>query len=1757
MKLSLLAALTLCASTLVRADTIWIESQNTTSTDAKKSDTLTVETNGWGNKQFLSGESWLQIKADADKIAQSVPESGLTLSYDFSIEAAGPHQIWNRVGYEFVRSPFEWRVDGAEWKRAAPDDLTVDLMPLAEWTEVAWLRLGEANLKAGAHTLQIRLVREKEGDKGDKFKRLLYASDALVIAPDFAPNGGFRPGQDYRDANDQRAAANRFQLPAANEGRRAEIALKGLWQIARDDELLPARVDQPIAQLPANPNWYGIAVPGDKADNNPRFGLAHRVWYRCRVDVPASQVGRSFFLDFPLNNLNTTVYVNGQQCGFFPTPFARFQIDVTKAVKAGENEIMVGIRDAYYGFQADASDPMKLRRNWNFPLSKWNSGFMDLAYPVWNCPQSGLLNTPTLVAAGAAYASDVFVKPDVGSKKLDAQITLSNPSKTAINGEIRALALDVDGKVAHTFKSAPFAVGAGQTQTINWSDGWADATLWWPDAPKLYDLRLQLVSQGAVIDQSDTRFGFRQWTTDGIKYRLNGVVWHMWGELVQNGDKESWLADYKRKNQRTYRFVTAGQTGHDSHFWKGLETQAALDWMDAGGVTVRRNSTLDGEVIGYKFKEEDADIVRAQGGSVLKLDLMKHWREQCVAQVRGERNHPSIQIWSIENEFAYINLINLLGNSPQMDEYEREIIKTSDAVMAVDPTRSVMIDGGGATKFQALPTHGDHYVWSADDARYPDLAYQPYPTGGGRGRWTWDQTRPRWLGEDFYATGVNPADYAIWGGEVAFGGKAQARAAAGRVYRMLQEGYRWGGHYAAWQFWIGEETATGQYGANAPRLALCRQWDWTFGSGDKVGRTWGLFNDSHYADPLTFTRAILVDGKTAWRQQSTHTVAPGTALKWDETVPMPVVTKRTEAQMVLKVEVGGQEIYRDTKPLSILPPAFATRGEKTATNSALNAPRIGLNAPRVARNAPRVALNSSRVALNSSRVALNASRVGLNASRVGLDASHQTRDLSRLRPETRALAQVKPTDSGLAVYDPKNAVAPFLTANKVAFARLNSLESLPSTKTLLIGPDALSEAEATSSRLAAWAAQGRSLIVLEQENPLHFQAIPAQMTLADVTPDGGAAFIEDSSSPALRGLRDQDFFGWPGGVYRDAYFKPTRGARSLVQAGARLGNSVLAEVPTGQGVMLLSQIKIGAALPTNATAQTLLANLLDYGRAYRQEFRAVSVASDDARLLQALDATGVKYERGDLIQALTGDRIVVASANRANLQKLVQNRAKVEAFHQGGGYLMLHGLARDRLGEWNQLVGYDHLIRPFGRERVGFAAKRDPLTVGMTLGDLVMLSGERIFGWTKDEFVSSDVYSNVVDYKDVAPFAKSDFFAYPNIVNGFTNADGWKLIINFEIPKTEAGEFKPYSLQMELPQPQTLGAWTWTGNTNYYPQNEVKLTFNGQTTKTLTFPVAPDGEAQTFEFEPVKDVKTVELTISGWQVKPGSKPLIGIDNISLWAQRPPGFEERVKPLDSVGGLMHYPRGRGGIVLNQLKFQDSESVPVNALKKRAILAAILRNLKAPFAGGDMVLAGQNLDYLPIEIGPSANLFRGERGWFGDANKTFADLPTGKNSFAGVPFSVYDFPTSPVPTAVSLQGAKGVEATSVKEIAVGTKARALFFLQTAKIDKRRSKDDIKKDRIFEVAHYAVNYADGSRERVPIRAELDVENWKQKAPKALPGAQVAWTKTLGEGEVAVAYLQTWNNPKPDIQIKSIDLEYGEQRAGVPVLLALTAAR
>ena len=1701
---------------------------------------------GWGHKEFLSGDKWFQINLDESAVEKTVSDAGVSFSYALTIPSAGKYELWNRVGFEFVRSPFEWRLNGGTWKTIKPDDLTTDLMEIDRWVEVAWVKMGDADLTAGAHTLEIRLPKTKD-DKG-KIQRILYASDALCLTKGkFVPNGKFKPNEDGRNDADRAAEKNVFSLPDAKTGgERTTIPLKGDWEVCRNDEQAPPfDVAVPMTDFPEKPSWKAIAVPSDKNVSRPDLLMAHRLWYRTRVHVPASHGGRSFFLTFPRNNLNTTVYVNGVLCGFEKNPNVRFDIDVTKGVKPGQvNEIWVGIRDVWYGRSTNPKDPLKLRKQFNLPVDYFGQGFQDLAYPVWNAAQSGIVQTPTLTSAGGVYTADTFVKPNVAKKELVAEVTVTNATGDArrvfVTGEVLDAktgqpASRADGKPVYP-AAAPVDVPPGESKIITLNAAWPEAKLWWPEPnPQLYRLKIEAQSKPTktadaqpnldTADVSETRFGFREWGSRGKDFTLNGIVWHGWADLNFGSDPQAWLANYRKVNQRFMRLSGYAQGGP---MWFDKTPTDALNFFDENGVVVRRSGDLDGEAIGYNAIENDPDL-KALYKSDIKMQLLNNWRDQMVAQVKGERNHPSIHTWSIENEWLYINCINLYGD--KMDEFEKVEKGVMDAVMQTDPTRLAMADGGGSGKDNLFPVHGDHYVFG-DLSKYPTLAYEPNPTGGGRGRWTWDQKRPRYPGEDFFASGINPADYAAFGGEETFVGKTYTRRAAGIVQKMLTAGYRWA-EFGAAHFWLGSESAVDQYGANADLAVLVREWDSSYASGGKIKRTLGVFNDQFYDDgPITLTSTLTVDDRSAVTTLNLI-VPPGTNKKFDFTLAIPRISAaRNKGNWTLTLTQKGKERFRDVRPISILNPSAKQGGVRVGL--AASAPLGGFSP--INQRAKDYGRSGKTVERNPG--------IGLSLS----------------APERK-------TAAALFVYDPQGSVAAYLKAQDIPFASAPNLGKLPATSgVLIIGKDALTEAESASSALAAWASAGRRVIVLEQKHPLKYQGLPAGMEASQN--EGRVAFIEDESHPAVAALQQSDFFAWPAGeiVYHNAYEKPTRGAKSLIQCDYRLSKTALAEIPVGDGLMIVSQLRLAETLNANPVAQQLLRNLIRYAALYKRETRPVMAAVNAApQLSKALDAVGVSYAKAnDPLKTITtpGPRIAIVEATPANLKTLAANLPAVQKFNAAGGWLFLAGLTPEGLADYNKIVAVDHLIRPFRRERVTFPPKRSPLTAGLSIGDIALTSGERINGFSDDQYMASDVFTNIVDFDDVAPFAKlpepsywnnsdssNDHNPY-NIVNGFTSADGWQLIFSMW-----AGPGGKPQVPMTFPKPVEITGMEWTGNAFYYPTKRVDLLFDGK--NSASFTTVADNSTQNFLLPPNRVGKEITVKIADF-VKAKEPSIVGIDNIRLFAKRSPEFLKTVHPLLNIGALMQYDRGAGGIVLCNVKFQETETVPENQRKKRNILATLLRNLKAPFAGGSAVIAGAALQYAPLDLSKQTNQYRNEQGWFGDKAFTFRDLPTGRQTFAGVPFDIYQFATSPVPNAIML-GGNGVPNNlpdAVRGIPVNRKADALFFLQAARIDNRRNNDEIRDNKKYEMARYIVTYADNQTATIPLYAEIDTDDYKQETPRPLPGAQIGWTKKYeGTPFAAVAYVKQWDNPRPTVAIQSVALEYGPDRRGIPALLAVTA--
>ena len=1576
---------------------VWLEGEQPTRANYQP------KAEGVGHPEFLSNQAWFRIGIDGNQVDREAPADGVLVDYAFDAQAAGEYELWARIGYEFARSPFDWRLDGGPWQSVAADELTTDLMELSFWTEIAWLKLGKQPLAAGSHTLSFRLPKTK--DAQGKPQRILFALDCVCLAVgEFHPYQFFKPGEDHQTDRDREAADHVFRLSTAAEPQtRVSLPLNGLWEICRHDERLPGTVAAPIQDFPAAPRWTAIDVPGDK---NQRDDLvfAHRLWYRTRVHVPDALAGRSMILVFPANNLNTTIYVNGQLCGFDKNPFARLQFDVTKAVRPGVNELWVGIKDGWYGYQADPGDPMKLRRRWNLPLQFFSNGFQELVYPIWNQTLMGIVGTPQWIAAGPVYTADVFCKPSVANKQLGVEIAVQ-ATRSAVKQAVVGLEAvnDKTGEVEKRWAPLPLDLSGGHGMLAT-DLAWENPKLWWPDEPNCYRLRTTVQVDGQPVDVQETLFGFRQWTIDGIHLRLNGVKWQGFTEHgVPGSTPEEHLASLKDP-KFNYGFSRMWPQHGGRYKWLGQEPEEVLSFMDRGGALLRRTGYLDGEAAGYM--------------PAVLPELGDNWIDHLRAWIKGERNHPSIMIWSVENELNFINARNL----GSLDKWEPVLTRAWEAVQQVDPTRPMMVDGGGATREQTLPVHGDHYstkpFWN-----YPQLAYE---ANADQREWTWDQQRPKFIGEELFAAGINPA-YAYFGGEQVFLGKAGNRPAVGKAMQVISQGYRWFG-IAACDFCQQPSDADGsQYNAWAPRAVLVRQWDFSFASGQGAKRTVGIFNNTRFADPLTFTWKLVLDGQPVADSSTVHAVPPGEHEKFDVELPIPNTTRRLDGQWTLTLAAKGKELFRAVKEVSVLP-------------------------------------------------------------------------AGRDQPKPPALGRLPAAD--LFVYDPKR------QRHRVSAVARDWLHAAG-------GPESAARARQSLAGRPGHAHAGRHVVhglcrLRGRRRARAAAGAGTPVALPGTRSSGGRIPTERRPhglcrgrlAPVAAGVAGQGLFHLGTGRSGLQERVPQTAARRTVAGPVQ---RVVVEFGTGDHTdqrRLAHPVPIGRGRATrgpsgraNAVAQRVGPQRRLPARIPRHRGHRRAAVGPGAGLDQPAVRSGGRSGAGDRHRQ---DRRRLRHA--CPFEDVGRQSRTVAQFHDAGGWLVLHDLTPEGLADFNRIVGFDHLIRPFRRERVTIAVPRSRLLAGVSLSDVALYSSEKIFPWQSGTYVASDTFRFVVDSDEVAPFGTWDSDAWDNFVNGMVSADGWKYIQN------HPAENRTYVLT--LPKPQELTAWTWDGNVLYNPTRQVDLILDGDEAGKLSFAVPPDGEPATFDIDPPRTAKQIAIRHAEFDDIPAKRQngvqIIGCDNVAFYAKRPADFRDRVRPLLNVGGLVEYPRGSGGIVLVNLWFKDSEEVPGNALKKRSVLASILRNLGAPFGGGKTVIAGARLTCTPIDLSKHANQYRTERGWFGDARWTLKDLPVGEQKLAGVSYSIYDFPTSPVPTCIMLAGPNvpGQLPAEVKGIAVNRKADALFFLHTARIHQRRNEKEKKEGEQLEIVRYVVHYADGQEAVLPIYAEADIDDFRVKQPEPLPG-------------------------------------------------------
>jgi hypothetical protein len=274
----------------------------------------------------------------------------------------------------------------------------------------------------------------------------------------------------------------------------------------------------------------GLSWNAQFADLRDYMGVA---WYRTSFDVPELKDGRRALVRFGAVDYFSEVYVNGKPVGTHEGGYTPFEFDVTEAVRAGKNELVVRVIDP----------PMDEKENRaRFPGMLYNE--IPHGKQNWYVQTGGIWQPVTLEFKPQLYIKGVKVSTMIdGSVSVSVQTnqavspallaTRSNPlrgvsafagstgSQTTLDLEVRVL--DPSGK------AFPLTILGGGRDYITLRGKVPNPQLWDGNHPNLYTVEAKLLD-----DRFTDRFGFRSFEARDGKFYLNGEPYYMIAALDQD-----------------------------------------------------------------------------------------------------------------------------------------------------------------------------------------------------------------------------------------------------------------------------------------------------------------------------------------------------------------------------------------------------------------------------------------------------------------------------------------------------------------------------------------------------------------------------------------------------------------------------------------------------------------------------------------------------------------------------------------------------------------------------------------------------------------------------------------------------------------------------------------------------------------------------------------------------------------------------------------------------------------------------------------------------------------------------------------------------------------------------------------------------------------------------------------------------------------------------------------------------------------------
>lgn len=380
-------------------------------------------------------------------------------------------------------------------------------------------------------------------------------------------------------------------------------------------------------------SWENVNVPHDWAINGPfyternavvgggmgRLPIQGVAWYRKKLDIPASDRGRSVYLEVDGAMSYAIVWLNGKLVGGWPNGYSSWRLDLTPYILPGK------------------SNQLAIRIDNPRASSRWYPG-AGIYRNIW------LVKTSAVQVAHWGTSIQTR-KVSAVSATVDLKLALKNRSTTPaqVQIETKIYLLSADGKkqgaAVAGFKKLERVIKAGAADTLLQSITFSNPKLWGPppaQTPNRYTAVTMLSAKGKVIDTYETPFGIREVKFDanegvfvnGQKVYIKGANQHH--DLGALGAAFNWRAAERQLEILREMGCNAIRMSHNP------PAPELLDLTDQMGFLV-----IDEVYDSWELKKTPLDFHL----------IFPDWYEQDLrALLRRDRNHPSVILWSFGNE---------------------------------------------------------------------------------------------------------------------------------------------------------------------------------------------------------------------------------------------------------------------------------------------------------------------------------------------------------------------------------------------------------------------------------------------------------------------------------------------------------------------------------------------------------------------------------------------------------------------------------------------------------------------------------------------------------------------------------------------------------------------------------------------------------------------------------------------------------------------------------------------------------------------------------------------------------------------------------------------------------------------------------------------------------------------------------------------------------------------------------------------------